>query len=231
MKFTLLFLFSAIALTTCEDNSSEKPNGTVLFVNSLKVDCTGVGKMKCLQIQEADTLTPNNWENFYGNIEGFEYEPGFIYKLLVKKKKLDPAKVPADASTLKYSLIRVTEKNRDNKLQLNDIWALETIDGETIDLKNLSGRQERPVLEIHLNKMRISGNDGCNAMFGTIAKLDEKRISFTHLGGTLMACPNMELPDKYNNALGKTKTYKRNGLNLYFYDSEGNEVLRFKKVD
>jgi heat shock protein HslJ len=228
MKFLLAFFISAIALNTCGDNSSEKNAETILFVNSSKVECTGVGKMQCLQIQESETLKPNDWKNFFGNIEGFEYEPGYIYKLSVKKENLDPATVPADASTLKYSLVKVIEKNRDEKMRINDIWALKTMNGEAIDSNNF---QKHPVLEIHLNEMKIFGNDGCNNMFGNIESFDEKNIAFGAIGGTKMACPNMELSSKYTSALGKTKTYKLDGLQLYFYDADGNEVLKYQKVD
>lgn len=228
MKFLLTTFLSAIALSTCENKSSEKNAETILFVNSSKVECTGVGKMQCLQTQESETLKPNDWKNFYGNIEGFEYEPGYIYKLSVKKEMLDPATVPADASTLKYSLVKVIEKNRDEKMRLNDIWALKAMNGEAIDSDNF---QKQPVLEIHLNDMKILGNDGCNTMFGAIEKLDNKNISFGTIGGTKMACPNMKLSSKYTSALGKTKTYKLDGLQLFFYDAEGNELLKFQKVD
>jgi heat shock protein HslJ len=225
MKFLLTIFLSALALSTCKNKSSEKNAETILFVNSSKVECTGVGKMLCLQTQESETLKPNDWKNFYGNIEGFEYESGYIYKLSVKKEKLDPATVPADASTLKYSLVKVIEKNRDEKMRLHDIWALRAIDGNMIDVGNF---QKHPVLEIHLNDMKIFGNDGCNTMFGSIETLDEKTIVFGAIGGTKMACSNMELSSKYTSGLEKTKTYKLDGLQLYLYDADGNELLRYE---
>ena len=226
MKFIIAIFFSAIALNTCEKNSTEKAEETILYVNSSKVDCTGVGKMKCLQTQESVTLKPNDWKNFYGNIEGFEFEPGYIYKLAVKKEKLDPATVPADASTLKYSLVKVIEKNKDEKMRLNDTWALKSINNEAIDSETF---KKQPILEIQLNKMKIFGNDGCNNMFGSIKSLNENNITFGALGGTKMACPNMEISSKYTSVLGKTKTYKIDDLQLYFYDADGNELLRFEK--
>ena len=228
MKFIAAFFISAIALNTCQNKPTDNVAETTLFVNSAKVECPGVGKMQCLQTQESETIKPNDWKNFYGNIEGFEYEPGYIYKLFVKKEKLDPATVPADASTLKYSLVKVIEKNRDEKMRLHDIWALKAMNGEAIDGDNF---QKQPVLEIHLNEMKIFGNDGCNTMFGAIEKLDDQNINFGAMGGTKMACPNMALSSKYTSALGKTKTYKLDGLQLYFYDAEGNELLKFQKVD
>ncbi|MCB0454035.1 MAG: DUF4377 domain-containing protein [Aequorivita sp.] len=226
MKFILAIFFSAIALNTCEKNSTEKAEETILYVNSSKVDCTGVGKMKCLQTQESVTLKPNDWKNFYGNIEGFEFEPGYIYKLAVKKEKLDPATVPADASTLKYSLVKVIEKNKDEKMRLDDTWTLKSINNEAIDSETF---KKQPILEIQLNKMKIFGNDGCNNMFGSIKSLNKNNITFGALGGTKMACPNMEISSKYTSALGKTKTYKIDDLQLYFYDADGNELLRFEK--
>ncbi|MDC8001735.1 DUF4377 domain-containing protein [Aequorivita todarodis] len=228
MKFLLTIFLSALALSTCENKSSEKNAETILYVNSSKVECTGVGKMQCLQIQESETLKLNDWKNFYGNIEGFEYEPGYIYKLSVKKEMLDPATVPTDASTLKYSLVKVIEKNLDEKMRLHDIWALKAMNGEAIDSDNF---QKQPVLEIHLNEMKIFGNDGCNTMFGAIQELDDQNINFGAMGGTKMACPNMALSSEYTAALGKTKTYKLEGLQLYFYDADGNELLKFQKVD
>ncbi|HBL80583.1 MAG TPA: heat-shock protein HslJ, partial [Aequorivita sp.] len=41
----------------------------------------------------------------------------------------------------------------------------------------------------------------------------------------------MALSSEYTAALGKAKTYKLDGLQLFFYDAEGNEVLKFQKVD
>lgn len=118
MKSLLLFFIIAISLNTCENIAPEKVSETILFVNSAKVDCTGVGPMKCMQTQESDTLDPNGWEFFYETIEGFEYVPGYIYKLAIKKEKLDPATVPADGSSIKYTLIKVIEKNIDEKTMM-----------------------------------------------------------------------------------------------------------------
>ena len=110
-------------------------------------------------------------------------------------------------------------------MRLHDIWALRAIDGNMIDVGNF---QKHPVLEIHLNDMKIFGNDGCNTMFGSIETLDEKTIVFGAIGGTKMACSNMELSSKYTSGLEKTKTYKLDGLQLYLYDADGNELLRFE---
>ena len=79
-----------------------------LYVNSQLVDCEGVGPQKCLQVR---TSPEAQWELFYGHIEGFTFEPGHHYRLLVDVTRAE--NVPADASSVRYSLIEVVEKRPD----------------------------------------------------------------------------------------------------------------------
>ncbi len=229
MKFILFFFFSALALNTCRNESNEKTPKTILFINSEKVDCTGVGKMKCLQIQESDTLT-SNWNNYYGTIEGFEYEPGHIYKISVKKKELDPATVPADASSIKYYLVEVIEKNEDVKLVLDKIWTVKSINEKLVDIPQVADEDNDLVLSIDTVEMKIFGYDGCNNFYGNFELLDNL-ITFNSIGATEMMCNNMDLPSSYLTALVNTKTFKIKSKNLFFYDISGNEILRFVKAE
>lgn len=77
------------------------------IVGPQTADCTGVAPMKCLQVKEKPT---DNWSNFYTNIEGFTYEPGYEYVLKVKTEKVE--NVPADASSIKYTLIKQVSKTK-----------------------------------------------------------------------------------------------------------------------
>jgi heat shock protein HslJ len=90
---------------------------------------------------------------------------------------------------------------------------------------------KRPVLELHINDRKIYGNDSCNSIFGSIETLDKSSISFGKIGGTRMACPNMTTSTAYTKALQQVKSYTLEGLNLILYNSEGDAVLRFLKVD
>lgn len=83
---------------------------TNFWVNSQQIDCVGVGPMKCLQIQKGETYQPDTWELFYANIKGFNYEEGYIYKLLVKEEQLAAQNVPADGSSISYVLVEMVEK-------------------------------------------------------------------------------------------------------------------------
>ncbi len=70
-----------------------------------KGDCYGMNPMKCLQVKKGKEAL---WSNFYSNIEGFDYQPGYTYVLRVKEKKVKNP--PADGSTVRYILKKVVYK-------------------------------------------------------------------------------------------------------------------------
>ena len=83
---------------------------TVYWVNSVKVPCTaGVMPTECLQVQKGESMT-GEWTYFYSDIEGFVWEPGNLYRIEVEETRLPPDQVPADASSVRYRLVRVIEK-------------------------------------------------------------------------------------------------------------------------
>jgi len=78
---------------------------STLFVDSNLAECVGVAVQQCMLVREDPT---SDWEFFYNLIDGFEYQEGFEYKLKVEITTIEDP--PADASSLKYSLVEVLEK-------------------------------------------------------------------------------------------------------------------------
>lgn len=229
----LLFLLTILLAFSCatQTKNAHKSKPQTLWVNSLKVPCTGVAPMNCLQIQKGKTAINDGWELFYDHIEGFDYQAGYVYKLLVKIEELKPENVPADASSLKYTLVEMIEKKQDTKLRLNDIWAVQSIQGQPFKNGKAEVRSKRPMLEIHLADRRIMGNDGCNQIMGKLEKVTDTAIKFGPISGTKMACPDMKTLDKFTSSLSQTVSYKISDLKLYLFDKNGEELLVFKKVD
>ncbi|MBT2622295.1 MULTISPECIES: DUF4377 domain-containing protein [Chryseobacterium] len=99
----------AIAVLTQCTTSAKVSDGSekTFIVGPQTADCTGVAPMKCLQVKEKAS---ENWTNFYSNIEGFTYEPGYEYVLKVKTEKI--ANPPADGSSIKYTLINQVSKTK-----------------------------------------------------------------------------------------------------------------------
>lgn len=214
-----------------EDNTKSydaAEDEAIYWVNSLRAECTGVAPISCMQVQEGSTLRQDEWQLFYNSIEGFSYEAGYVYKLLVKKEQLPLDQVPADASSIKYTLVRLLEKTFDPRLRLNDIWGLERIQGESVLLEI---GIIRPRLEMQLRNMRLLGNDGCNDFFGRIEILNDNAIAFGPIAGTRKYCQNMKLADHFNLKMRQVSQYKIKDSTLYLLDSSGEELLAFRKMD
>ncbi len=108
MKILLPFLY-LVVVASCGTTSSDL--GEIqLRVNSYTVDCVGEMEGTCLLIQEGENIGTEDWEYFYyvNSIEGFEYEPGYIYDLIVVKRNIPNP--PADGSSYKYELVKIISK-------------------------------------------------------------------------------------------------------------------------
>ncbi len=227
----LAIILMATLLVQCTRTSQPGPGEYIYWVNSLKVPCTAVSPSYCLQVQKAEIPDPTQWESFYSPISGFEFEAGYRYKLIVKEKELDASSVPADGSSIAYTLVEILEKEKDKRLVLNDIWVLENLNGNPLIPGSVSEESQPPQLEIHVGEMKYNGTDGCNNIFGGIVELDESILRFGIGAGTRMMCQNMEIPDEFNRTLPKVDNYKVQDLKLYLFDKEGKELMQFQLID
>ena len=97
----LVLLFSA-----CDKNDLEPETITMRVADQYK-DCTSVGPQKCLWVQLEGEPT---WTLQYSGIEGFAYEEGFEYTLIVKRERIKNP--PMDGSSIRYTLAKVVEKTK-----------------------------------------------------------------------------------------------------------------------
>ena len=104
LLFVILIVFT---LSACQNSTAEE-TGEIIYIDSKTVDCEGVMPQKCLLVKESKEA---DWSYFYDQIEGFQYEPGYSYTLLVKITTIDNP--PQDASSRHYQLIKVLEQNCD----------------------------------------------------------------------------------------------------------------------
>jgi len=105
----ILPMASILIMTQCKpmSNSASSGDEKTFIIAAQTVDCTGVAPMRCLQVKEKES---DNWGNFYSNIEGFTYEPGFEYILKVKTEKIQNP--PMDGSSIKYTLVQQVSKTK-----------------------------------------------------------------------------------------------------------------------
>lgn len=108
MKQLSGMILACAVLSACASTSQ---NQVTLKVASAQIDCIGVAPQQCLLVQEVtDTqaMANRDWEFFYSDIGGFEYEPGFEYMLLINK--IPRERVAADQSATIYHLEKVLMK-------------------------------------------------------------------------------------------------------------------------
>jgi len=228
-SIVLVLMVSVFFSCVSSQEASNNNDVFIYWVGSHTVSCSGVAPMQCMLIKKGDDFDTLKWTYFYDHIKGFDYQPGYVYKLKVKEEKIPLDQVPADASSIEYTLIEMLEKTIQKGTQLNDIWVLEKVRNKEFSKPTAGSRV--PQIEINLSENRFFGNDGCNNMMGGLKLVDDKKLEFGMIAGTKMACPDMQNSYKFTQALGETKTYKIEALKLFFFDVEGNELLQFKKVD
>ncbi len=224
----LLFLLGTIFFLSCSAGDKNQDQH-VYWVNSTKVSCVGLAPTKCLQIQKSETLDPSAWEAFHAPIHDFDYQIGYIYKIVVKENHLDPSHIPADVSSVEYSLVEILEKRQDLKLRINEIWVPVEIQGKTLltDTADLS----LPQLEINVAELRYLGSDGCNNYNGGIIELDDRIIRFGVAAGTRMMCEDMQIPDLFNQTIPEVMTWEIIENMLHLFDTDGSELMLLKIID
>jgi hypothetical protein len=97
---TLVF----ISLTGCASKMPNESDSLRLKISHYQVPCQGEGVQLCYLVSKNGKLT----EFFYDPIEGFEYEWGYNFEIIVEK--LNIGKPMADASSFSYRLKKQISK-------------------------------------------------------------------------------------------------------------------------
>ncbi len=174
-----------------------------LQVAAQRVPCTGVTQQLCLQVRESSNA---QWTLLYDAIAGFDYEPGFLYEIRVKLETL--ANAPADASTLRRTLIAILSKTRVAPALVGPTWRLTSIDGR-------QALADVRVTAVFGDDGRVTGSAGCNGYFGG-ARAEGAQISVGVLASTRMHCGDVVSCQElaYLSALPKAKAWRVVGTEL-----------------
>lgn len=194
-----------------------------ITINDQTVPCIGVVPMECMQIQYENET---DWTLFYNSIEGFSYEPGYYYELLIQEHKLPLNQVPADASSLHYRLEKVLSKIKTSNAIDNTKWVLTEVQGEIVT-------DNAPYIIYDKQNKVLVGNSGCNTIRIPLLQATES-IWTTGFGmATFMTCDEarMHLEHRFLETIQNQQfevKVKQNQLHLYV---NGKSVLTFKKLD
>lgn len=203
-------------------NSCKTLKTTELFyVNSYRVDCMGVGPMKCLQVKNN---IEDDWQAFYQEIEGFHYKPGYTYQIQVEKLVLPKEKIPADGSSLKYSLVKQISKTIDKSLRLNDFWVLTSVGNSPIQKIGL-------LMEIDIVKQQMTLTLFCNNLRAKLKTVTASEVQFSEMISTRKFCPEIKTDNLISSYLQEVTNYKIKNNTLILFNTNNDPVLTFKKID
>lgn len=223
-------ILTGVAMVACtpEGQGPEEPpvaspepeaEEVILYVGPTLVDCVGVAPQKCLLVKEDPA---GEYQFFYDSIEGFEYETGYTYQLRVKKEPV--ANPPADASSIKWTLIEVVEKNMSLE---NKLWGLASylnLDGQMVEV--LPGSK----VTAEFNDGSVTGTASCNNYFGSY-ELSGNVLTFGPLGMTEMYCAEpagvMEQEGQYLALLQTVKAFQIEEERLRLAGENGTTVLEY----
>lgn len=220
-KTLSIIALAAIGLQSCKTATSN-----TLWVSGVKTECTeGAGTMQCLNIQNGEELDAQPWQKLNSEIKNFQFEEGYLKKIKVSKTKSVRANVPADASSLQYSMVKELRKIPDTRLDLKGSWVLANMDG-----KPLNRMIVLPTLDFDVSKMQFSGNGGCNTYSGEIAMLEAKHMKLGDMLKTAMECANENIEGNYLKKLATADHYSVKGEILTMYNKYGENILSFFKT-
>ena len=201
------------------NNVIDNQNQTkTLFVDSQLATCSGVGLMQCMRVRSDAT---QDWKLFYGNIKGFDYEPGYTYELQVTESKIENP--PADGSSIQTTLVKVIKKEAvlASSNLANTAWVYQSL------LANGERTDALPNTHVTLNfsDTRASGDSGCNAYGGDYSQ-SGNQVDFKTLISTKKACLDDATTQQEQNFLthlSKVSQYSINQDILTLSDSTGTQ--------
>jgi hypothetical protein len=112
MKNTAIVILSALLLLmdSCGSGGCDPgPQEVRMRVNHYQVPGVGEGTFLNLLVQDEAAIGTDDWTSLT-RIEGFEYENGYLYDLLVRKENSENPL--ADASAIKYIWVKTINKEK-----------------------------------------------------------------------------------------------------------------------
>ena len=220
----LALLLVSLCMAGCAPGAEPTVEKTI-FVASHMVDCVGEAQQVCYLVKENPD---DEYTFFYDQIVGFDYELGYAYELRINEETIkDP---PADASSIKWTLIEVVSKVEVPGIpaELLDVeWVLGTFGA--VGAEDVVGGN-KPITLQFTREYQIGGSSGCNQYFGSFEVGPGDALSFGVIGATEMACLEdgvMDQEQRYFAALAGVSGFALAQDRLQLLSDDGQSVLTY----
>ena len=206
---------SSLNLVLAEEVSREPVAIRTVYIGPERVECQGEGPQLCYQYKERPE---DDWLLYYSEIDGFEYEEGYVYELLVAESNI--ANPPAGGSSVQLTQVDVLDKSEPVP-DLNDtVWIVNTLNGQ----RPLEGSE----LTLGLFNGQVIGSAGCNRFSGHYETSGDS-MAFGELATTGVPCPQVLLDQQntYVEALESVTSFQAGNEQLSLLDEKGETILSY----
>ena len=107
-------------------------------------------------------------------------------------------------------------------------WKLTALNGEAITVDTTFKRD--PLLVFGKENNQVSGNGGCNGFGSSFELSGDDGIVISDITATQMACPNLDLEQRFFEVLKAVKSYRIEGHTLTLADENGGATAQFELV-
>ena len=219
VQLTVIVLLVAVTILTACVPIGGGSAGTAVYVGPYEVPCTGVAPQMCMLVREDPK---DDWTLFYDQIAGFEYEPGYEYELMVQKQEVENP--PADASSVRWTLLEIVSKKRDLE---GTTWVLDLYVNSA---GQPSALQPDTQITVLFADGQLGGDAGCNSYTGQYTTTGAE-ISIGLAAMTMMYCgPEevMQQEQEYMSALGDAAYYHIEQDGLRIANAAGDTILQYR---
>lgn len=220
IKLLLMIIvsLSSSSLIACATNAKK---------DTLRIVNIAPEKSPCAALAVDITCMMVKWENkqqyelFYSDIEGFEFEPGYEYQLRVMVEKIENP--PADASNLRYKLIEQIRKKKMH-ITMKDDTQTKNLANKTWQLvrfkeKDITGSPDTHFMMMNAGQNKLSSKVGCNNLTFAYKISEQSSIQMSLIGSTRMLCPQDTIESEYIAMMATVNHFEltQNGQHLNFY--------------
>ena len=227
------------------DNSADSPDWTGVYQGVLPcADCDGlvttltlnkdktfkrvmVYKGKSDQaFEESGKFT---WDNTGSVVmlQGFTGSPSYYKVGENQVMQLDLQGKAVEGELAEMYILKKTEQVFDPSLT-GKKWKLVELNGKPVEQPAGSGKDY--YIELDTRETRVNGFAGCNGFFGNYELKAGNRITFTKMGSTLMACPNLSTEQALLKVLETADNYTVNGNRMELNKARMAPLARFVEI-
>ncbi|HET7360533.1 MAG TPA: DUF4377 domain-containing protein [Salinimicrobium sp.] len=181
---TIIYLLMLTTLAGCSslDNNENHPQAMEMRINHYRSTGFGVGPVLTYLVQQGNEIGSDNWNKFYPYINGFNYEPGYMYILSVIKEPIDNP--PPDGSSYSYTLNQIISKEKVDDEVLFDIY----LKMNEQSFLTLNSSPEYTILD----QIEINCNELCAELNELIQNKSSVIGTFRHISGNKIELVGLE---------------------------------------